>query len=155
MYSNKRKHTPQPRKPSPALCYLKNVPNPSFLLWRGFWWPISELWGADLLGPGQDLSLSITENWGTAVVCHCQQTVQCHRPTHLHHICHHFKRYNQKGYSCEQMLTFSKDRWGDGRLQHVPPWERLGEGVYSTFKSHSSSKRGKEDVYTLDFVSGT
>lgn len=24
-----------------------------------------------------------------------------------------------------------------------------------TFKSNSSSKRGKEDVYTLDFVSGT
>ena len=48
---------------------------------------MGELWGADLLGPGQGLSLSITENWGDS--CHvplpADSTVpQAHRrPSHL------------------------------------------------------------------------
>lgn len=61
------------------------------------------------------------------------------------------------------MWIFLKDIWGDWRLYFFF-WERLGEGVYSyilglcifvvIFKSKSSSKIGKEDVYILDFVLG-
>lgn len=114
------------------------------------------LWGADLLGPGQGLSLSITESLGTAVMC---ATVS--------------RQYNAtgpqtsitsatifdgkaKGYSCGLSQRTNEETEG---------YKRLGEGVYSyttglcqpvvTSKSNSSSKRGKEDVYTLDFVSGT
>lgn len=41
----------------------------SFLLYHESRWLISVLWSADLLGPGQGRSLSITESLETAVMC--------------------------------------------------------------------------------------